>query len=318
MARIRTIKPEFWTSEQVVDCSAHARLMFIGLWNFADDGGVHPTNLKRIKMNIFPGDEIELSTVRRLIDELEAVGLIELYEVENKEYLRITGWLAHQKIEKPSYKYPNRAGVVPKRGDKLDDDRRPVVDRSPPDRNRIDSGNGMELDSTQSTTDPKPEEQNAEKQRARMVNDQAAEIFARIEPLLNLAKPLPFAPIKGWVQAGYDPDLDILPAITEALAKRQRSEPGWKPHSLNYFADVIKKAHADRVTNARPSAATPLCAKPLFTGSDADGRAKLLGVYAGLLKSGRNLPDITQADVEEMLGSSLITAEDAQRAGFAA
>ena len=46
MARIRTIKPEFWTSEQVVDCSPTARLLFIGLWNFCDDGGVHP-DLKR-------------------------------------------------------------------------------------------------------------------------------------------------------------------------------------------------------------------------------------------------------------------------------
>lgn len=34
MARIRTIKPEFWTSEQVMGCAPLARLLFIGLWNF--------------------------------------------------------------------------------------------------------------------------------------------------------------------------------------------------------------------------------------------------------------------------------------------
>jgi hypothetical protein len=39
MARIRTIKPEFWTDEKVVECSFEARLMFIGMFNFADDKG---------------------------------------------------------------------------------------------------------------------------------------------------------------------------------------------------------------------------------------------------------------------------------------
>lgn len=37
MPRIRTIKPEYWTSEQVLDLSIPARLAFIGLWNFCDD-----------------------------------------------------------------------------------------------------------------------------------------------------------------------------------------------------------------------------------------------------------------------------------------
>jgi hypothetical protein len=39
MARIRTIKPEFWTDEKIVECSFEARLMFIGMFNFADDKG---------------------------------------------------------------------------------------------------------------------------------------------------------------------------------------------------------------------------------------------------------------------------------------
>lgn len=33
MARIRTIKPEFWTDEKIVECSFEARLMFIGMFN---------------------------------------------------------------------------------------------------------------------------------------------------------------------------------------------------------------------------------------------------------------------------------------------
>lgn len=58
MARIRSIKPEFWSSEQVMECSVTARLMFIGMWNFADDLGRIPLSVKSIKAKVFPSDEM--------------------------------------------------------------------------------------------------------------------------------------------------------------------------------------------------------------------------------------------------------------------
>ena len=54
MSRIRTVKPEFWTSEQIIACSPIARLLFIGLWNFCDDNGVHPASYIRLKAEVFP------------------------------------------------------------------------------------------------------------------------------------------------------------------------------------------------------------------------------------------------------------------------
>ncbi len=58
MARIRTIKPEFWTSEQVMECAPLARLLFIGLWNFCDDAGRMALSPKRIKAQILPSDDV--------------------------------------------------------------------------------------------------------------------------------------------------------------------------------------------------------------------------------------------------------------------
>jgi hypothetical protein len=106
MARIRSIKPDFWTSEQVMECSPIARLMFIGLWNFADDHGRLPCAPKTIKAQVFPADDIDAATIRRMVDELSANGLVRLYEVDGKEFLLITGW-HHQKIDKRQpAKYP--------------------------------------------------------------------------------------------------------------------------------------------------------------------------------------------------------------------
>jgi hypothetical protein len=114
MARIRTIKPEFWTSEQVMACSRDARLIFIGLWNFSDDGGVHPASLVRIKAQILPGDDCNIKDMQKWINELIDNDLIIEYTHDGKNYYKITGW-KHQKIDQPTYKYPLPTGeIVPK------------------------------------------------------------------------------------------------------------------------------------------------------------------------------------------------------------
>jgi hypothetical protein len=112
VARIKTIKPEFWTSEQVVECSTNARLLFIGLWNFCDDSGIHPASASRLKMEVFPSEAFSTDHIASLVDELIREKLLEVYEVSGKSYWRVTGWL-HQKIDKPSYKYPLPDGSIP-------------------------------------------------------------------------------------------------------------------------------------------------------------------------------------------------------------
>lgn len=113
MARIRTVKPELWTSEQFVECSANARLLFIGLFNFVDDGGIHPLKPMRIKMQIFPADGFSKADMAAMIGELESADLIETYAVDGAEYLMITGFSKHQRIDQPTYKHPLPSGEIP-------------------------------------------------------------------------------------------------------------------------------------------------------------------------------------------------------------
>ena len=99
MARIRTIKPEFWTDDKVVQVSIPARLLFIGLWNFADDSGNLENSPAQIKMRILPADS---ESVPPLLRELTSVGLLREYSVNKKNYLNIPGFPDHQVINKPS------------------------------------------------------------------------------------------------------------------------------------------------------------------------------------------------------------------------
>jgi hypothetical protein len=100
VARIRSIKPEFWTNERVMECSLPARLLFIGMWNFADDLGRMALAPRTIKAQVLPGDDISSDNILGMIEELSKSGLILLYEVDGREYIQIVGW-QHQRIDKP-------------------------------------------------------------------------------------------------------------------------------------------------------------------------------------------------------------------------
>jgi len=125
MGRIRTIKPEFWTSPQVVECSPSARLLFVGMWNFCDDIGNHPAQPRRLKMEVFPGDDISTDSIGGLVAELLCAGLIFEYEVEDEQFWHVTGW-KHQKVEKPTARYPRHDSASARRvlGDDSPSDRR--------------------------------------------------------------------------------------------------------------------------------------------------------------------------------------------------
>lgn len=99
MARIRTIKPEFWTDERLAECSPTARLLLIASLNFADDYGNLERSARQLKAQAFPYDQLDCEP---LIRELLKAGLMVEYKVGNRLYLHIKGFQKHQRIEKRS------------------------------------------------------------------------------------------------------------------------------------------------------------------------------------------------------------------------
>jgi len=99
MARIRTIKPDFWTDEKIVELDLEERLLFIGLWNFADDQGYLDLSPKRIKMQVFPGDDIDVS---RALARLHEASLLAVYDSRDGKIIHITNWDKHQRVSNPS------------------------------------------------------------------------------------------------------------------------------------------------------------------------------------------------------------------------
>ena len=119
--RIRSIKPEFWRSDDIDALSIPDRLLFIGLWSYVDDNGVGLFSLKDIVGDLFAGDMLRDSneTLIRVKEGLKALferGLIEIYSQDGSTYLAITNWGKHQRVpnpNKPRYPRPSADSETP-------------------------------------------------------------------------------------------------------------------------------------------------------------------------------------------------------------
>ncbi|WP_134663951.1 hypothetical protein [Amycolatopsis sp. CFH S0078] len=102
MPRIRTIKPSFFRSEDVSALPLRARLTWIGLWTHCDDAGRTKDNVRLIKGDIWPLDDVSLADIEEDLETLAAHGRIVRYEADGRRYLEIANWSDHQSIQKPT------------------------------------------------------------------------------------------------------------------------------------------------------------------------------------------------------------------------
>lgn len=116
MARIRSIKPEFFTSVVVARVSIHAAFMFSGIWTQCDDHGRMIEDARLIKAALFPlRDEVTPYAIEEYLEELAHEGLVIRYKVDGRNYLAIPqgSWIEHQKIDrKKESKLPQPPEIV--------------------------------------------------------------------------------------------------------------------------------------------------------------------------------------------------------------
>jgi len=104
MARIRTIKPEFWQDEKLQPLTDTARLLFLGLISLADDTGRLVYNPKLIEALLFDPDGPDRSRdVRDSLATLSRIGRVVVgTTASGQRVLQIANWTKHQKVDKPN------------------------------------------------------------------------------------------------------------------------------------------------------------------------------------------------------------------------
>lgn len=87
MARIRTIKPDFFSSEDITLLTPLARLFYVSLWCESDKEGRFEYKPGTLKNRYFPADKADID---KLMDELLRGGLVKLYRPEG---FPVLGWV---------------------------------------------------------------------------------------------------------------------------------------------------------------------------------------------------------------------------------
>lgn len=99
MARIRSIKPEFFRHSDLYEAERETglplRLAFAGLWTAADREGRFKWKARELKLDCLPHDDVDFAGV---LDALVTRGWVVRYAVDGVEYGCIPTWKAHQVI----------------------------------------------------------------------------------------------------------------------------------------------------------------------------------------------------------------------------
>lgn len=126
MARIRTIKPDFFRHAGLYDAEQATglplRVAFAGLWTAADREGRFEWKPRELKLDCLPFDEVDFS---RVLDALATRGFIEKYACDGREFGFIPSWRLHQVINNretaSNIPKPNENNKIPTREPRVND-----------------------------------------------------------------------------------------------------------------------------------------------------------------------------------------------------
>jgi hypothetical protein len=99
--RIRSLKPEFFTSPSTAEASFKARLLYMAMWCCANDYGFGETNLHQLMGVAFPeSDGITLDELKTLLAEIAECYETVFYDVKGRHYYWIPTWFDHNRPAK--------------------------------------------------------------------------------------------------------------------------------------------------------------------------------------------------------------------------
>lgn len=145
MARIRSLKPEFWTDEKLAGLPREIRHTFIGVISAcADDVGRFKANPRLVKAAVYPlDDELTAPIVGAELEQLAAIGVLQLYTVNGEQYGHVVNWSKHQKIDKATKsRLPEPPGEVPVTFDECSSNPRRTLATEAEAERGVDLGSG--------------------------------------------------------------------------------------------------------------------------------------------------------------------------------
>jgi len=112
MARIRTIKPEFWKHEDLSALPEITHMLAAALLGYADDEGYFNANPALVRSECLPLRESSVSTQTSL-QQLVEIGYLQIGRGEDgKRYGRVVKFDEHQRVNRPTPSKIKAIGIV--------------------------------------------------------------------------------------------------------------------------------------------------------------------------------------------------------------
>lgn len=102
----RILKESICTSDQISQLSWFEEAFFYRLIVNADDYGRFDGRVPIIRSRLFPLKDVRDKQIEDALAALSSVELVEVYVVDGKPFVRLTGWDKHQTIRAKKSKYP--------------------------------------------------------------------------------------------------------------------------------------------------------------------------------------------------------------------
>lgn len=267
MARIRSIKPDFFMHDGLAELSTLHRLLFIGLWTQADREGRLEDRPARIKAAVLPYDDADVDDLLWDLAE-HRERFVARYEVGGVRYLQVTGFRAHQQphVKEVPSKIPDlQAGTMRARC-------KPVSPESGPDGTAPGQNTRKGAEGSIGEQEQEGSRKGAEAEGAPAGASAAADPVADHSPELAeavaacraheyLARMLDPAVVLCRLRAAH-PELDLLRTVRLAAARltpervleQERRRKGPDGFLSHFFAnaDADRIAGRDRGSGAGP------------------------------------------------------------------
>lgn len=265
MARIRTIKPEFFRHRRLFlleqETGLPVRVAYPALWTVADRDGRFRWEPIELKLDCLPYDDVDFG---RVLDALTTRGFVVRYEVDGKEYGWIPGFAEHQVIN--NRESASTLPAPPKNAAKsaVAATRAPRENDASPTRHDLAQGEGKGREGKGRSPSPTPSESPAAAvAEPRLVDgsiiDELRIFVWRISGLsedavqtrLVSTRVEGLRQVRGWLDLGLTPD-QIRAAITRAYdGAEARGETIRHPW---VYLDEVMKSEAERLTEAAKEA----------------------------------------------------------------
>lgn len=234
MARMRTIKPSFFTNDVLGSLPMGARLLFQGLWCVSDREGRVEDRPKKFKVEILPFDKVNIEA---LLDLLAEKGFIERYESGGTKYIQVVNFKKHQT---PHIK--ESASTIPAPDEHCAD---PVP--APAHARAIwVVGSGEQEQEREPADAGAPPQKTHRKPRPFLTDEQRERLHARYDPTFG----------------AEDVDERLKVAMGHVNAKKYgEGDDGWYPYANQWLKSDVERLNgrlpASRQQNPKPQSEPP-------------------------------------------------------------